>query len=141
MDKNILTVENVSKEFDTKDGSILAIENINFDVKEGEIISIVGTSGCGKSTLLNIIAGLEDKTSGNIIFDSLEPRISYMLQNDALLPWKTVYENAILGLELLKIKDENSVEKTKKMIMEYGLADFIDKKPVSLSGGMKQRVV
>lgn len=140
MDKNILTVENVSKEFDTKDGSILAIENINFDVKEGEIISIVGTSGCGKSTLLNIIAGLEDKTSGNIIFDSLEPRISYMLQNDALLPWKTVYENAILGLELLKIKDENSVEKTKKMIMEYGLTDFIDKKPVSLSGGMKQRV-
>ena len=116
MDKNILTVENVSKEFDTKDGSILAIENINFDVKEGEIISIVGTSGCGKSTLLNIIAGLEDKTSGNIIFDSLEPRISYMLQNDALLPWKTVYENAILGLELLKIKDENSVEKTKKKV-------------------------
>lgn len=140
MNDFILTVNNVSKEFETEDGSLLAIENIDFNVREGEIIAIVGTSGCGKSTLLNIIAGLEEKTGGIIKFKSENPKISYMLQNDALLPWKNVLDNATLGLELLGLKNTESVNKTKEMITEYGLLEFIDKKPGSLSGGMRQRV-
>ncbi len=137
---NILSIENVSKEFETREGSLLAIENVSFDVEEGEIVAVVGTSGCGKSTLLNILAGLEDESSGKIIYSKEKPRISYMLQNDALLSWRSVFENATLGLELLGIKTKENIEKVLNMIEEYGLEEFIDKKPSCLSGGMKQRV-
>jgi len=136
-----LKISNIEKIFKTKNGeSLKAIKDISLEVEKGEIISIVGTSGCGKSTLLNIIAGLEDATNGLIEFDSKKPKISYMLQSDALLPWKTVLDNACLGLELMHKKDSITVEKVKKLLKEYGLYDFMDKKPDSLSGGMKQRV-
>lgn len=136
----LLSIKNLNKIFDSKDEKLCAIEDISLDINEGEIIGIVGTSGCGKSTLLNIIAGLIKPTSGTYTFSKKEPKISYMLQSDALLPWKTVLENATLGLDLMHIKTEESVKDVKKMLKEYGLKDFIDKKPASLSGGMKQRV-
>ncbi len=136
----LLSIKNLNKTFDSKDEKICAIEDISLDINEGEIIGIVGTSGCGKSTLLNIIAGLIKQTSGTCTFSKDSPKISYMLQSDALLPWKTVLENATLGLDLMHIKTEESVKEVKKMLKEYGLKDFIDKKPASLSGGMKQRV-
>lgn len=137
---SILSIEHVSKEFETSSGSLLAIEDLSFDVGKGEIVAVVGTSGCGKSTLLNILAGLDEKTSGKITYSVEKPRISYMLQNDALLSWRSVLENATLGLELLGIKTDENVERVRKMICEYGLEEFIDKKPTCLSGGMKQRV-
>lgn len=139
MDKK-LSIKNINKIYKTKTGNITAIEDISLDIYEGEIIGIVGTSGCGKSTLLNIIAGLDRETKGKIIWNKKNPRISYMLQNDALLPWRNVIDNATLGLELLKIKEDNSIEKVKNMLEEYGLSDFLNKKPRELSGGMKQRV-
>lgn len=137
---NILSIKNISKEFETDSSCLLAIENIDFDVSSGEIVAIVGTSGCGKSTLLNIIAGLEKETNGKVEFDKDEPKISYMLQNDALLPWRTVFRNATLGLELLKIRDKEKEQHVKDLLSEYGLEDFMDKYPYSLSGGMRQRV-
>lgn len=138
--KNILSIKNVSREFETKNGSVLALENIDLDIQEGDIVAIIGPSGCGKSTLLNIIAGLDECTSGSVDFSMSEPVISYMLQSDALLPWRSVRDNATIGLEINKKKNKESLARVEKMLVDYGLEDFMDKKPNSLSGGMKQRV-
>lgn len=138
--KNVLTIQNVSKEFETKNSSVLALDGVNMDVKEGEILAIIGPSGCGKSTLLNIISGLDKQTSGTVTFFKDKPVISYMLQSDALLPWRTVLDNATIGLELQKKMNEENTRKVREMLVDYGLEEFIDKKPSSLSGGMKQRV-
>lgn len=137
---NILSLKNIKKIYQTTDGNITAIEDISFDLEEGEIIGIVGTSGCGKSTLLNIIAGLDELTAGSIHFDTTAPKISYMLQSDALLPWRTVFENATLGLELMHDKTEKRELFVRELLSEYGLEDFKDLYPSSLSGGMRQRV-
>lgn len=131
-----LILKNIKKNY----GELKAIKDISFKMKYGEIIAIVGTSGCGKSTLLNIISGLDSKTSGDCIFDKENPKISYMLQNDALLPWRNILDNACIGLEINKRKTKENIEYTKKLLEDYGLKDFLYKKPSSLSGGMKQRV-
>lgn len=137
---NILSIKNIKKIYETRDENITAIEDISLDIKPGEIIGIVGTSGCGKSTLLNIIAGLDKETSGSINFDTENPKVSYMLQNDALLPWRTIFDNATLGLELMHEKNEQTKNFVLELLSEYGLEDFIEEKPSSLSGGMRQRV-
>ena len=102
----LCTIKDLSKTYYTNKGEIQAISNIDLDVYENEFICIVGSSGCGKSTLLNILANLEELTKGEILWNIDNPKIGYMLQNDALFPWLTIYENAILGLKinnLLKI--------------------------------------
>ncbi len=137
---NILSIKDIKKIYKTSDEDITAIENISLDIAPGEIVGIVGTSGCGKSTLLNIVAGLDKETSGSIIFDKENPKVSYMLQSDALLPWRTVLDNATLGLELMHMLDEQSKNFCLELLSEYGLEDFVEEKPSSLSGGMRQRV-
>ena len=138
--KDKLKIRNIHKVFKTKKDEIVAIDNISLDVKQGEIVGIVGTSGCGKSTLLNIIANLEDATSGELVWDKDNPKISYMLQSDALLPWRSVLDNATIGLELMHEKSDENVTKVINLLKEYGLGDFLNKKTNALSGGMKQRV-
>jgi len=136
---NILKISNLKKDYNTINGEITAIDNISFSLKKGTFLSIVGSSGCGKSTLLNIIAGLDNLTSGEIDYSPCL-KIGYMLQDDALLPWLTVYQNATIGLNLLKIATEDNLNYVKKLLVTYGLEKFIDKYPDELSGGMKQRV-
>lgn len=138
--KNKLSIKNLRKVFQTKDGELVAIEDLSIDLKEGEILAIVGTSGCGKSTLLNIIAGLDFPTSGECIAETENPKISYMLQSDALLPWRNVLSNACLGLELEKRLDEEEKMRVEEMLKDYGLGEFLLQYPKNLSGGMKQRV-
>ena len=136
---NLVEINNLKKSYYTKNGEIEAIKNISFNVKEGTFIGIVGTSGCGKSTLLNIISGLDYKTSGKIEYkDNL--KIGYMLQDDALLPYLTVFENAIIGLKLLNINTLNNRKYVRDLLITYGLEKFLNKYPSELSGGMKQRV-
>ena len=99
--EKVIEVKNLTKKY--KD--LMAIDNLSFDVKEGEFISIIGPSGCGKSTLLSIIAGLEKKTSGNIWIqgeeiNGISEKIGYMLQKDSLLEWRTIYDNVLFGLEI-----------------------------------------
>lgn len=137
---NKLILNNIRKSFITSEGEILAIDDISLELRDGEILAIVGTSGCGKSTLLNIISGLDTATEGEVIFDSGNPKISYMLQSDALLPWRNVLDNATLGLELEKNKTAENVELVEDMLASYGLGEFMNAYPSSLSGGMKQRV-
>lgn len=135
----ILQVKNVSKTYNTLNGEIEALKDISLDVHEGDFTSIVGPSGCGKSTLFNIIMDLENKDSG-IIIKKENLKIGYMLQEDALLPYLNIFENAILGLKIQKEDNEENKEYVLNLLKEYGLIDFINKYPNELSGGMKQRV-
>ena len=143
--EKILEVKNISKRYQNYEGEILAIENVNFRVKEGEFVSIIGPSGCGKSTLLSIIAGLENKSSGKIYIDQIETenvssKIGYMLQKDSLLEWRTIYNNVIFGLEITHRKTKENEEYVKELLKKYNLYEFKDKYPTQLSGGMRQRV-
>ena len=136
--KKILEVRNLCKNYHTKDDEICALENIDFDVYEGEFISIVGPSGCGKSTILSILSNLIKSSGGNVsILNGY--KVAYMLQNDSLLPFKTVLENCLFGLKI----NHSDSHKNKKYVIDllnkYGLGDFINKYPSNLSGGMRQR--
>ena len=136
---NILKVLNLRKNYHTKSSEILAIDNISFSVDEGEFISIVGPSGCGKSTILSILSGILPKSDGEIIMDN--KKIAYMLQSDCLLPYKTVLENALIGLRIRGKVTDSDREYTINLLKTYGLEEFINKYPKNLSGGMRQRVV
>ena len=144
MSENILSLKNINKIYQAKNGETKALENINLDVKKGEFVSIIGPSGCGKSTLLSIIAGLEDKNTGEVYLDGKEIKgisseIGYMLQKDSLLEWRTIYKNVILGLEIRGIKTKENEEYVNNLLKKYHLYEFKDKYPTQLSGGMRQR--
>lgn len=136
---NVLTIKNLKKNYNTLQGEITAIEDISFSLPQGIFLSIVGSSGCGKSTLLNIIAELDDKTFGEITKET-NLKIGYMLQDHALLPWLTIFDNACLGLKLQKKDTKENLEYVKNLLNTYGLSSFLNKYPSELSGGMKQRV-
>ena len=140
MKKPILKIKNIKKVYHDLSGEIEAIKDINLDIFDKEFLSIVGPSGCGKSSLLSILSGLEKKTSGNIEFLNNDIKIGYMLQTDSLFPWRTILENCLIGLEItneLTLENKNRVI---NLLNTYGLGDFINKYPSSLSGGMRQRV-
>ena len=136
---NLINIKNLSKTYHTKTKEIKAIDNITLNIKEHEIIGIVGASGCGKSTLLNILTHLEKPTSGSII-ENKELVIGYMMQTDALLPWLTVYENCILGLKLKKMNSKENIDYVNNLLTKFGLIEFKNEYPNNLSGGMRQRV-
>ncbi len=144
MSENILSLKNITKIYQAKNGETKALDNINLDVKKGEFVSIIGPSGCGKSTLLSIIAGLEDRNTGEVYLDGEEIKgisseIGYMLQKDGLLEWRTIYKNVILGLEIRGIKTKENEEYVNNLLKKYHLYEFKDKYPTQLSGGMRQR--
>ena len=136
---NIVEITNLSKKYYDKMHETLAIENINLDVKEGEFLVIVGPSGCGKSTFLNILGGIDIKTDG-IVNISSKTKIGYMLQSDCLFSWLTILDNALLGLKINNMLTEDNISYVKDLLITYGLGDFINSYPKSLSGGMRQRV-
>lgn len=142
--KKILEVKNINKKYQSKEGEILALKDISFDVNDGEFISIIGPSGCGKSTLLSIIAGLESKSSGSIFLNGKEmegssPSIGYMLQRDCLLEWRSILSNAMFGLEIKGKTSNSDKEYVERLLKKYSLYEFRDKYPSELSGGMRQR--
>lgn len=134
----ILSVKNLKKTYHTDKEEIVALEDITFDLNDGEFIAIVGPSGCGKSTILSILCGLEEKSGGDIVIDK-DKRVGYMLQYDALFDWKSILDNCLLGLELKKEKNQENKEYTLELLKNYGLLDFINSRPNELSGGMRQR--
>lgn len=140
MRNNLLEVKKLSKIYHSKDKELCALEDINFSVISNEFISIVGPSGCGKSTILSIISNMVNKSFGEIVFNKKNPRIGYMLQEDSLFSWRTVLDNACLGLEIKKELNQKSKNYVIKLLKKYGLGDFINSYPNSLSGGLKQRV-
>ena len=139
MKNKILEIKNLTKVFHDQKGEIKALDDISFDVNKNEFISIVGPSGCGKSTILSILSNLESKSSGTYNLDK-NLTIGYMLQDDSLFFWKTIYDNCLVGLEITKKLNNESKKYVEKLLKDYGLYEFKDKYPSSLSGGMRQRV-
>jgi NitT/TauT family transport system ATP-binding protein len=143
--KHLVEVHNVGMKYQSLNGEITALENINFSVLDGEFVSIVGPSGCGKSTLLSIISGLLSSTSGTVLLCGekvmgTSRKIGYMLQKDHLFNWRTIYQNVMLGLEIRNVMTSEAKERAFKLLKTYGLYEFKDKYPNQLSGGMRQRV-
>lgn len=123
----------------------LAIEDLNLNVEQGEFVSLVGPSGCGKTTLLSIIAGLLQPSGGEVLVNGQpmngpSQEVGYMLQQDYLFPWRSILDNAVLGLELTGSLNEESKERTVKLLGEMGLEGKENTYPSQLSGGMRQRV-
>jgi len=136
---DILSIINLSKLYHSLEGEIKAIEDITFSLKKGEFISIIGPSGCGKSSILNIITNLDKDYKGSVIINK-NIKCGYMLQNDLLFDWLTIYENALLGLKISKQLTKDNIDYVNELLKKYDLYEFKDKFPSSLSGGMKQRV-
>ena len=144
----ILSLRDVSYSYHNLKGETPALSHINLQVTEGSFVAVVGPSGCGKSTLLSLIAGLLPPEDGEILYRGLSSRdycadtalrIGYMLQRDHLFEWRTVYQNVILGLELTHSLSGENTDYVLKLLNDYGLYGFKDKKPSELSGGMRQR--
>ena len=140
MKNYLLTIKNLKKIYHTKTTETIAIDDISFSLQEGEFVSIVGPSGCGKSTILNILANLDSKSSGEIIFKD-NCKLGYMLQQDSLFDWLTVLDNCLLGLKISKALTKESKDYVLKLLNTYGLTEFTNSYPTVLSGGMRQRVV
>lgn len=140
-------IENVDMEFRTKKGVFKALENINLNIQQGEVVSIIGHSGCGKSTVLNLIAGLTQPTKGNLFCAGREiaqpgPERAVVFQNHSLLPWLTCFENVHLAVERVFSSEDNVqlAMRTHAALELVGLTHASDKRPSEISGGMKQRV-
>jgi ABC-type nitrate/sulfonate/bicarbonate transport system ATPase subunit len=139
-----LRVENVSMAFKTPTGVFEALSDVTLLVPEGRFISLIGPSGCGKSTIFNIIAGLLEPTRGRVVIDDVDAtgtigRVGYMLQKDLLLPWRTVVDNVILGMEIQGVPLREARGRALPLLQRYGLSGFEYLYPNSLSGGMRQR--
>ena len=136
----LLSIKNLYKNYNNQKESINAVDNISFDVYENDFISLIGPSGCGKSTILSIIGKLDNKSYGDIVYKD-DITISYMFQEDALFPWKTVLENCVLPLKINNSINEENKNYVINLLKKYELYDFINSYPNELSGGMRQRVV
>lgn len=134
----ILDIQNLKKIYHTPKEEILALSSVSFFVNKGEFISIVGPSGCGKSTILSILSNLLNKSDGKITLAN-NYTMAYMLQNDSLLPFRTILDNCLIGLEVQNKLTEESKKYVIELLKTYGLEEFINKYPNSLSGGMRQR--
>lgn len=135
----MIEIKNLSYSF----GNSKILKNINLNIEDNEIVSIIGTSGVGKSTLFNLIAGILDLQEGEITIDGssdYKSKVAYMLQKDLLFEHKTIVENIILPLIINKIEKKVAIEEAKKILKTFALLDYANKYPKQLSGGMRQRI-
>ena len=142
----ILAARNVTKTFTTgKDQELVAVDDLSFEINEGEFVCLLGASGCGKSTILNMFAGFTQPTAGEVLLRNqpivdIEPRCGMIFQSYALFPWKTVRGNVEFGLKVKGLSGAERRERAAAFIDMVGLRGFEDHYPVELSGGMQQRV-
>lgn len=134
----------VSYSYHSPEGATPALFQVSFTVDPGEFLAIVGPSGCGKSTLLSLLSGLLEPEEGAIYIEDTPLKeastgIGYMLQRDHLFEWRTIRENAALGLEIQHQKTREAMQELDEMLRNYGLAAFASARPSELSGGMRQR--
>jgi ABC-type nitrate/sulfonate/bicarbonate transport system ATPase subunit len=139
-----LCVDDVSMTFRTPSGAFHALAPVTLAIPQGRFVSLIGPSGCGKSTIFNVIAGLLEPSGGRVIIDGLDAtgtigRVGYMLQKDLLLPWRTVLDNVILGMEIQGVPLAEARARALPLLNRYGLNGFEYLYPNSLSGGMRQR--
>ena len=140
-----IQIEGVSKVFGGDSQRTVALQNIEFEVRAGEFVSILGESGCGKTTLLRIVAGLISPTTGRVLLDGTpvtSPRrdMGFVFQQSVLLEWRTVLDNVLLPVEILRLNRARYEEEARGLLSLMGLMDFASHRPLQLSGGMQQRV-
>lgn len=138
-------LRNVGLNYHTEAGEVAALQDVNLTVQDQEFVVIVGQSGCGKSTLLSLVSGLLTPSRGEVTIDGnpvqgTSKRVGYMLQQDYLFEWRTILDNALLGLEIRKERTPEAVDEVREMLKTYGLGGFEHYYPSQLSGGMRQRV-
>ena len=142
----LIEVKDIGMIFETEKSPVRALQDVSFNVKEGEFLSIIGPSGCGKTTLLRIIGGLIKQTDGEVIFkkgtvEELHKNSGFVFQDPTLLPWRKVLGNTLLPLEVAKKdSDAEEEERVKNLLAMVDLTGFENSYPNELSGGMKQRV-
>jgi NitT/TauT family transport system ATP-binding protein len=143
----VVDARGVSLKFQTDDGEIEALANVNLAVAAGEFVSFIGPSGCGKTTLLRIIADLEQPTDGTLMVNGVPPhearlkrQYGYVFQAPALYPWRTVERNVMLPLEVMGVAKDERRRRAREQLELVNLAGFARKFPWQLSGGMQQRV-
>jgi NitT/TauT family transport system ATP-binding protein len=145
----IISIQNLTKRFQGADSgaAVLALDNINLDIRAGEFISLIGPSGCGKSTLLRVIGDLIQPTSGTVTVNGKPAAQSrkdrdygMVFQNATLYDWRTILKNVQLPLEIMKYSKAERDSRARDMLKLVELSDFEDKYPWQLSGGMQQRV-
>src|SRR5438105_14852804 len=139
-----LCVADVSMTFKTPTGAFHALAPVTLSIPQGRFVSLIGPAGCRKSPIFNIIAGLDGPPGGRVLIEGAAAtgtigRVGYMLQKDLLLPWRTVLDNAILGMEIQGIPLRQARERALPLLQRYGLSGFEYLYPSSLSGGMRQR--
>ena len=145
METSKLQVQGVTKTFHQGRQSLETLASIDLAVEVGEFVTVIGPSGCGKSTLFNIVAGIETPDAGMIAIDgeadsARAGKTGYMPQQPLLLPWKTVEENVVLGLDVRRVPRKKALFEAHALLKRFGLMDFAQYYPAALSGGMRQRV-
>jgi len=138
-----LSLSRVSKRYGMPPDELVALDDVSFDVRRGEIISVIGPSGCGKTTLFNIVGGLLDGYEGSIAVEGNSPsprrRIGMVFQEESNFPWRTTLQNVAFPLEAAGIDRRERLDKARHFIRLVGLEGFEDRYPDELSGGMRQR--
>jgi len=139
-----LSLDGISRTFETRKGPFVALAPVALSIPQGRFVSLIGPSGCGKSTVFNIIAGLLEPTCGRVLIDGADVtrsigRVGYMLQKDLLLPWRTVLDNVVLGMEIQGVPLRQARARALPLLQRYGLSGFEYLNPSALSGGMRQR--
>ncbi len=145
MDQTILAAEQISHLYPGPNGDVLALDDVTLDLSRESFVCLVGPSGCGKSTLLRILAGLLTPSSGRVLLDGqpithAQRRIGIVFQKANLMPWRTVYGNLTLPLELAGLPNAERDRRAQSMLELTGLQGFAETYPAALSGGMAQRV-
>ena len=140
-----IEIKNINKSFDGRGKNLSVLENINLNIKDGELVCLLGPSGCGKTTLLRLIAGLDHPTSGEVVangevVEKPSGDRAVIFQQYSLFPWLTVLQNVTFGLEISGGSKEENIQAAERYLKSVGLLDFKDSYPHELSGGMKQRV-
>jgi len=143
----VIAIDNLSLTFQTSDGPVEALSNINLSVNRGEFVSLIGPSGCGKTTLLRLIADLQKPTIGGMTVNGVTPEearlkraYGYVFQAAALYPWRTIARNVALPLEIMGLPRAERDKRVKDNLALVNLNGFERKYPWQLSGGMQQRV-
>ena len=140
----LISARGLSKVYVTGSGEVTALKNLDFEIYDGEFVSVVGQSGCGKSTLLKVLAGLLPYTAGSVELNGKPlrgptPEAAVVFQSPVLLPWRTVLDNVLLPIEFRKLPLASHRKSAADLLAMVGLSDFAQRYPFELSGGMQQR--
>ena len=146
MNETVVSAQDLSLTFETNDGPVHALSEVNLDVQQGDFVSFIGPSGCGKTTFLRVIADLEKPTGGTISVNGMSPvqarearAYGYVFQAASLLPWRTIEKNIAVPLEIMGYEKADQQARIERVLNLVDLANFGKKYPWQLSGGMQQR--